>query len=108
MEMLTTANLSRERFLRSSAGDREHKSDGFSAPSRSPLTREMSPACLKVLVRACGQFDCFSAGTNLNDVVCISKVMFFHSLADEDVHLSYHIATSFGREQRFYTGVKGS
>lgn len=67
-------------------------------PSHSPLTREMSPARLKVLVRACGQFDCFSAGANLNDVVCISKVMFFHSLADEDVHLSLRLVLIASRD----------
>lgn len=55
MEMLTTANLSRVSDLRTTAGDREHESNGFQLFPARTVTRENERTCLRDLVRACGQ-----------------------------------------------------
>lgn len=49
MEMLTTANLSRVSDLRTTAGDREHESNGFQLFPARTVTREMSTLACKIL-----------------------------------------------------------
>lgn len=50
VEMLTTANLSRVSDLRTTAGDREHESNGFQLS----VTREMSTLARKILSELVG------------------------------------------------------
>lgn len=58
VEMLTTANLSRVSDLRTTAGDREHESNGFQLfPTR--LWQRNEHTYLEDLVSACGQFEYF-------------------------------------------------
>lgn len=62
VEMLTTANLRRVSDLRTTAGDREHESNGFQlfpAPMWQQKWAHLPWKILSDLVRACGQFGIF-------------------------------------------------
>lgn len=62
VEMLTTANLSRVSDLRTTAGDREHVSNGFQLFSCSFVTREMSALAWKILSELVGSLNIFKLG----------------------------------------------
>lgn len=71
VEMLTTANLSRLSDLRTTAGDREHESNGFQlCPAR--LWREMCTLAWKILSELVGSLTVLKLGWNVNDTVYTS------------------------------------